>query len=340
MLLALIAAVVATAPQPAELRTFQDWTVACDNGLRCEAVALLPEVETLPEGVWEGVTTLLFNRGAGAADAPEIVLDNLERQPATLLVDGRPLPVRFAAQEAGYRLEGDPATLIEAFRRGSAFEAHDASGASLGRVSLAGAAAALLYMDERQRRVGTVTALVRPGTRPASAVPPPPALPQVRAAPAPTDPPAAIDVARVAQLRRRLNCEEYDVREADSFEAEQIATGRTLVLIPCGSGAYNFSSVPVIAQRRGGRIELTVASFDSQWGIATEGRPTLVNASWDAESRRLREYSKGRGLGDCGTSSEYVWDGERFRLVLQQEMDECRGSLSWVTTWRAEAVGP
>ena len=333
MLLALITAAAAANPQPTQVMTFQDWTVACDNGLGCEAVALLPEAD------WEGTTTLLLRRGAGANDAPILLLDNLEQQPTALLVDGRALPVRFASEEAGYRLQGDPAALIDALRQGSALEARGAAGASLGRVSLAGASAALLYMDEQQRRIGTVTALVRPGPRPASAVPPPPALPQVRLAPAPTDRALTIDAARVAQLRRRLNCDEYDVRENTEFEVEHIATGRTLVLIPCGSGAYNFSSVPVIAQRRGGRVDLAVALFDSQWGIATEGRPTLVNASWDPEARRLREYSKGRGLGDCGTSSEYVWDGERFRLVGQQDMAECRGALTWLTTWRAEAIG-
>ncbi len=332
MLLALLAAAVA-ASQPAEVRTFQDWTVACDNGRRCEAVALLPE------GVWEGVTTLLVRRGAGANDAPEFLFDNLEQQPAALLVDGRPLRADFASEEAGYRLRADLAALIEALRGGQTFEARDAAGASLGRVSLAGASAALRYMDERQQRIGTVTALVRPGPRPASAVPPAPALPQVRIAPAPTDRPLAVDVARVAQIRRQLNCEEYDVREADALETEQIATGRTLVLIPCGSGAYNFSSVPIIARRRGDRVEMEVAAFDSQWGIAAEGHPILVNGAWDPETRRLHEYNKGRGLGDCGTRAEYAWDGERFRLVRQEEMEECRGSLSWLTTWRAETVG-
>ena len=54
-----------------------------------------------------------------------------------------------------------------------------------------------------------------------------------------------------------------------------------------------------------------VAPFDSQWGIAAEGRPILVSGNaWDPETRRLHEYSKARGLGDCG--SEYAWDGARF----------------------------
>lgn len=330
MMLALIAAAVA--PLPSEVRTFQDWTVACDNGRRCEAVALLPD------GVWEGFTTLLLRRGGGPGDAPELILDNLEQSPAALLLDGRALPVGFVADESGYRLEGDRSVLIDALRRGQRLEARDAGGTVLGRVSLAGAAAALLYMDERQHRIGTVTALVRPGRRPASAVPPPPVLPEVRIAPAPSDPPIDVDASTLAQLRRRHECTEFDVREDEAFTSAQIATGTTLVLIPCGSGAYNFSSLPVVVTQAGDRLETRVAPFDSQWGLAAEGHPLLVNADWDVETLRLREFNRGRGLGDCGTRSEYVWDGERFRLVHQEEMQECRGSLSYVTTWRAETV--
>ena len=95
----------------------------------------------------------------------------------------------------------------------------------------------------------------------------------------------------------------------------------------------------MIARRRGGRLVADVAPFDGQTGMSAEGPPTLVNPSWDPETRRLHEYAKGRGLGDCGTRSQYAWDGERFRLVHQEEMEACRGSLHYVTTWRAETVG-
>ena len=47
----------------------------------------------------------------------------------------------------------------------------------------------------------------------------------------------------------------------------------------------------------------------------------------------------GRGVGDCGVHQDYVWDGTRFRLVQQEEMSECRGSLDYITTWRAQVVG-
>ena len=203
------------------------------------------------------------------------MLQGFEGTPAALLADGRPLAARFAGGDEGFIVQADPGELVGALRNARALEVRGADGARLGLVSLAGASAAMLYMDERQRRIGTVTALVRTGPQPASAVPAPPALPQVRIAAAPTDRPLAIDAATVARLRRQFGCEEYDVRGPEEFEAEQIETGKTLILVPCGSGAYNFSSVPVIAQR--------AAAASPRWlrhSTASGGSRPKAGRSW------------------------------------------------------------
>jgi len=337
-LIALLAAAAAT-PRPAELRTFQDWTVGCDNGLACEAVGLLPE-NAESDSDWSGWTTLMIRRGARAGDRPVLLLQNVDGQPAVLLADGRPISVRFSGGADGFTVHGDESVLVDVHRASSRLEVRDAAGSNLGRVSLAGASAAMLYMDEKQRRLGTVTALVRRGSRPATTVPAPPAVPQVRRSPAATDRAPAIGEALVMPLREQSECDPADALGSQTIETEQIATGTTLVLVPCMRGAYNFSALPVIAERHRGRLTARMAPFDSQWAIRSNGHPILVNASWDSDERRLREYSKGRGLGDCGTSAEYVWDGTSFRLIRQEEMGECRGSLTFITTWRAETIGP
>jgi hypothetical protein len=223
-------------------------------------------------------------------------------------------------------------------------EARAADGATVGRISLAGATASMLYMDEQQRRVGTVTALVRPGSRPAGAVPQPPALPVVTFSPPPgSEAPIAISAARIEALRRDAGCTLDEVGGPDHHEAIALAPGTTLILLACGSGAYNVTSIPYIAEQgAGAALAIRIAPFDSQWGLEDPelDRPTLINAGWDAEGRMLREYSKGRGIGDCGSRAEYGWDGARFRLVHQEEMEECRGSLYYITTWRAEVARP
>ena len=98
MLLALLtaaAAAAATTPQPSEVRTFQDWTVACDNGLGCEAIALLP-----PDVEWSEWLNLSFRRGAAAGDRPVVMLQGFEGTPAALLADGRLPPALPAATKA------------------------------------------------------------------------------------------------------------------------------------------------------------------------------------------------------------------------------------------------
>lgn len=325
LLHALIAVQAVAVPVPSEPRTFRDWTVGCDNGRACEAIALLPEGSD-----WEGWTTLSLRRDAAADAAPVFVLPDLETTPAMLAADGTALSVTFSTGDDGIVVTDTNGSLLRALRSAAAVEARDAAGASVGRVSLAGASAALLFMDDVQRRVGTTTALVRPGTKPTSAVPAAPPLPRIRRAPPPADIAALPSPAQLAAALGACAEELEGAYNISEQEPVQIATGTVLVLQPCGSGAYNFASQPLIA--RSGR--LADAAFDFPDGEP----PLLVNATWEDDRRLLTEYNKGRGLGDCGSAAEYAWDGSRFRLVRYGRMDECRGSLRRITVWCAEVT--
>ena len=63
-----------------------------------------------------------------------------------------------------------------------------------------------------------------------------------------------------------------------------------------------------------------------------------VNPIFDAKTMTLSSFSKGRGLGDCGTSEDWVWDGKTFRLALLKMMGQCRAVPldDWPTLYRAE----
>ncbi len=329
-LLALAAA--AAAPQPGELKTFRDWTVGCDNGRACQAVALMPE-----DGNWDARVTMAVRRGAEPDAAPEIGFDG-DVPVAGLSVGGKRLPVTVVQKDGfpAVRPESVPA-MLEAIRTHSALETLDAAGKRTGMLSLAGASAALLYMDEQQRRLGTVTALVQKGSKPASAVPAPPPLPVVAAAPVPKGAkPLVIPSAEVRRLARETQCDEAQPEgKLPEIETAAIDGRTTLVLLSCGAGAYNFMSVPFLARREGKRLRISVAPLDHDRRSQGETHPMLVNAGWDEKKRRLGAFSKGRGIGDCGVGDEYAWDGTRFRLVEQIAMDECRGSVDYITTWRA-----
>jgi hypothetical protein len=326
---ALLAALAVAAPRPGELKTIRDWTVGCDNGRACQAVALLPE-----DGA-DGAT-LAVRRGAEAGAVPELWLTIRSESgaaPAFLAVDGRRVALAPAGDGDSFRVRDAGAAFL--LGQATRIELLDRAGNVVAPVSTRGSAGALLYMDEQQRRLGTTGALVRRG--PASRVPPPPALPVITS-PAPTaNPPRTLGPARVRQLlgRETTTCEYAN--ELD-IESARLDARHSLLLAshPCGNGAYNLFSSAWIVDEAG---HPRPAAFDASGGMG-EGDDMLVNAGWDAKARRLTTFSKGRGLGDCGVGQAYVWDGTRFRLVHQEAMGECRGSTDYITTWRAKVRRP
>lgn len=333
MIIAALLAAAAQTPEPAELKVFQDWTVGCDNGRACHAVALVPED-------WPDDALTMSVRRGEAPEAPPAIAFELgeENGAAALAADGKRLPVRLTVADMTVAVEpADARAVLGALRSAQHIDVLAADGRTLGRVSLKGATAALLYMDDQQKRLGTVTALVSTGPGPASAVPTPPPLPLVRAAPPPGENGPTLSEERIRALRKQVGCEIGEVGGPDEHEIAPVDPRHSLLLLACGSGAYNISYVPFIVARRAVSAEARIAPFDANedWW-REEGKPILINAGWDPKERRLVSFSKGRGLGDCGTSREYAWDGARFRLVEQAEMGECRGSIDYITTWRAE----
>lgn len=333
ILLAAAAAAASPAPKPEELQVYGDWIVGCDNGRACQAVGLMPES-------WpDDAVTIVVQRGAEAGAVPDVSIVIREGMGTALQVDGRRLPLRLTSGEGEAKVApADVPALIAAIRSGNELKVLGANGAAVGTASLKGASAALLYMDDRQRRVGTVTALIRAGARPASAVPAPPALPVVRALPLTRSAPIAVGDARLKALRKQHGCTIDEVGGPDSAEVHALSASQSLILLACGSGAYNVTHIPFVATRRGRAVAVAPAAFDVKPDWWDNGLPALVNADWDPATGLLGSYSKGRGLGDCGTTNSYAWDGSRFRLVEEATMGECRGSLDYIRVWRAKVV--
>lgn len=318
-------------PVPREAHVFADWVIACDNGRRCQAIGLRAE------GAENDAGFLMVERDAGPDAALTFTLAQAEGAPARLVMYNQPLPVRLVAANGDFSLEiPDRAAFLEQILYADAIEVQNASGAAIGQLSLNGLRHALLYMDEAQGRLHTPSALIRTGRRAAADAPPP--VPTVRVAPATREAPLVIPPARITRARRDNRCAIADVGGPDEAETAALGGGRTLILLGCGAGAYNFSSVPLIATRDGRDIRIEPAPFDIPLDPfeEEEGHRMLVNASWDPASMTISEYSKARGLGDCGSRSTYGWDGARFRLLAREEMPECRSSLLYLTTWRTE----
>ncbi len=323
------------APAPGSLETYRDWAIGCDNLGRCTAASLFPDNGDLPDS---GMT-LYLTRDAGP-DAPpkvELHLGQEHNGPVELLVDG----VAFATAQAKGNRADVPASmvapLIKGMVRGLVLTATTGE-SPLGSASLTGASAALRYMDAEQGRAGTVTALVAHGALPASTVHAAGKMPVVYFQPAPKGLPQPTALWREERERalRFSGCAE-EQHTAQDAQIARLSDKEELVLIPCGAGAYNFSSVPMIATGQAGRRIFTLARFDSPPGwTEKDDKAMLVNAGWDSENATLSSFAKGRGLGDCGSAQSYVWDGTLFRLIELQMMDQCRGAWNWITLWRAQ----
>lgn len=324
--LAAFASLVA-APAAAEemLKTFTDFTVGCDNGRACHAVGQYAADDF-------DLVAVSIARGAGANDVPAVWFRLQDRPAIDLAADGKRLGVRFIATDDDQHLTA--ATVwraIDAVRSARRIDFIGADGKPLGRLSSAGAAAAMLYMDERQQRLGTVTALVRNGARPASSIPPPPRLPIVVRVSRPGNPPARLSDAQIRAIQQQYaECTDDDLTDRADYARLDARHGLILVTAICGSGAYNIFTIPLVVDARGKR---TYAKFDR-----SETDDRSMNMSWDAKTRILSSYMKGRGIGDCGGGTEFVWNGARFVTVKSTAMDDCRGATEWITLYRARIV--
>lgn len=323
----IIAAALPPGPQatPGEMRTFRDWVVGCDNRLACTAVALGPDGAEFP------TLRLVVTKAAGGA-LPRVIVDSNDdvAAPASITIDGKPVAKGGRADDEGVIFTGDDAVrLIEAIAQGKT--GRIVAGKTEDALALNGAAAALRYMDERQRLAGTTAALVARGKdRPTASPPALPIVTRVR----PSGRAVRPTTAQVTAMRRAADCQIEFLDEAQTRpEAHALGGGATLILLPCGAGAYNFMSAVFVIQGDG---TLRPATFDVPTGIDPEAGEVaqLVNAGFG--EGLLTSYAKGRGIGDCGVSQNFAWDGARFRLTEQSEMTECRGSTRLVTTWRAE----
>ncbi len=318
---------------PGNEHVFGNWAVACDNVKRCEATMLMPES-------WSGDEAPTFDiaREAGPAGALTISISPVSKAGGVtdILIDRR-LIGSGVLRDGTMTLGGTTAEgLVRAMASGHVMTLRQRR-ATLTTLSLAGASAALRYIDAEQGRAGTLTALVARGPKPASAVPSAQPVPRVAAVRPGKGKPEPLPAAQTDPLRIRAGCGDYQVLDDLKPEFHRLDARSTLVTIPCVSGAYQSSfSLFVVTS---GRVAPAPFDYPPDWGSEEkEAVPSLVEPEWDPATGELGSHAKGRGLGDCGTDQSWVWDGARFRMTRYNALDTCRLSGNWLTRYRAEAV--
>jgi hypothetical protein len=340
----------------AESKDFRDWHAACDNVRNCSAYGF-------PADELSSAWIRIERGGAPAATARiTIAADVAENTRVSLTFDDPALPGLPAGEVALDKGDGsfdrlaiaDPAavdTLIASLRKAKALAVRridppggDKSDPQTSHISLSGAVAALLWIDEQQQRLGTATAFIRRGDRPASSMAPPPPAPAVRAArpPAGGAAPAALppkDLKALTSMARKLCDDDERTEREDAFH---LAPDATLHSFSCPgmSGAYNHASVFLIVPdgRPQAATPVKFAYPAAVAGTSKAAEVLAINAGFDPGTLTISTFNKGRGLGDCGQSEEWAFDGKAFQLVLLRSMPHCKGveSDDWPVHYRAD----
>ena len=336
------AVIAQNGPSPGSLHVYRDWIVGCDNITSCHATSLAPEDTGADRaGNAAGGALVSVKRDPAERSAAIVgisLISGLEDGPSvtvtTLKVDDVILDLPFKYEKGVISLPpGTDDILIQRLLKGNILYLLDEKGETITSASLAGLSAALRHIDARQDRVGTQSAIIAKGNKAFTGSAIVPAYPVIRV-PDPTKAaPAQMTASDAERARAFHKCRSTDqvvpVKYARLDRTNTVAILHAL----CGTGAYN-STVRVAIIDNDGRIH--APKFDSP---GTRKKPDqFVNGWWDESKGLLGSYAKSRGIGDCGLVERYAWDGRQFRLAERREMSECRGSIDYITTWRANTL--
>ena len=329
-----------------DLREFGDWVVGCDNNRACHATSLPEErPDASSEGpIGDGNLSVSIKTKPEPGSAPVIQLALVgEADPraaeriAGIAIDDTSLDIPISGSNGQVLLDAMASQLIvDAARTASKIALVDDQGQDIAAASLRGWRAAASYIDAEQYRTDTRDALAAPGTRQwdYSIVPPMPPRPVIVVDPSPPQSPFTLPDDDLGALHAMDPCQEYT--QGSSKEKPQffrLDATHTLLILPTSCGGYNPLRMPFIIDASG---HARAAEFWPYPGNKMESPPDLADLGWNENERRLVSFARGRGLADCGETSEYVWVGGKFKLVHFASIYPCRGSYDYITTYRLE----
>lgn len=346
-------------------REIKQWLVGCDNLRDCRAKFVRDIFNDAPDMAKHRSARLDVARQAGPDGRLTLTLAVLgdeaaekdKAEPrvfepaAALRLDGKPLSQHFAWRKTGpgplYSLEGnDAVAFLKAVKDGSLLTFND--GPDAPAISLSGLAAVLLAVDEAQGRLDTPSALARPGSKPLADVPAATQPPVIQPAPG-----QALDngeifasAVRASQLvtLKKHSCD----APGDHDRAWKLNDKEALVVLTCMNGAYQSSSLafraPLDGPSRAALLKLDVpraAQGDMEGVNPDDEAGEYGGADFDPASATFSKIGYARGIGDCGQSAKWVFDGQNFQLLEVRYQNRCGGEPDdWPTLYRAQIVKP
>lgn len=334
-----------------EVRQHGDWSVACDNALSCTAVSASAAYGARVRASDPGdlATPLLWVRREGGPFAPVRVFVDLavwgERRSVGLLTlhvfhDGDPERLgrayRLIEREPGYyELDTrDLAAFLVESRESDRAATRRADGTQHGLITTAGMVAALRYIDERQQRRGTVTAIYARGGTPARAIPAAPS--RERIAVMRGGAPVTASTAEAAALSERYGylCGTQTESRVLAWQAWVLADGHRLWAAQCELDGENPLTIWALTDRFGTQVDFKLPRPEQ--GRAPED-PALPNSQFDPATGQLTALYRAGRHGDCGWQRRWAWTGREFAMIDAVEMPACIGIVmpQWLQTYRA-----
>jgi Protein of unknown function (DUF1176) len=334
------------------MKRFGGWLAVCDNTRDCAAYSIeRGSMHTYLRITREGapsadaVMTLAIMtdkpyRVLITADDPSVELfpkgptaaDQIER-------DGH---VRFSREIA-------PDALVAAVRKAKELGTYhvekpaDWSESRIDGIPFDGLLKALAWIDDQQKRSGTVTAFVKKGPKTVVAVPAPPTPPVLVAAPS-VSAPAPKEAPRVILARADATCGK-EQKESELAGIVRLDDKRLMYAFTCE--AYSSSASQVQAHLIAAEDKPQAAAkprFVLPPAVAphvkrdemTKRKDTIYNPEFDAEKMELVSFGAYRGVGDCGETITWVWTGREFQVAELRKMPDCEGipSSDWPALYR------
>ena len=299
---------------------YQDWDLICDNTGTCRMAGYQDESSD--------PVSILFARAAGENATVEGKLTILPfgeadrdvqvGQDIEIWLNGKSLgKVKHISDDAPDKLtEEQTKALLNGLKKEN--EIRLTYGKTTLKVSDKGAAAAMLKMDEFQQRLNTPSALIRPGQE-KHAVLAPKVEPKIDAVSVKNRKTIELKHGEkqfnhvLALLRKANSCDDEDITSQD-ITLYPLTQNKVLAEALCVRGAYQGTNYYAVLDNKLSKVEQVLAEqynraeYDEKQGYAF-----------------VRGTYKGRGIGDCWSSQDAVWNGKIFIRTSEWTTGSCKG---------------
>ena len=321
VLLLTLLPVAAMATSIKGIGNYQDWDLVCDNTGTCRMAGYQDESSD--------PVSILFTRAAGENVAVEgkftiLPFGEADRdvqvgQDIEIWLNGKSLgKVKHISDDAPDKLtEEQTKALLSGLKKES--EIRLTYGKTTLKVSDKGAAAAMLKMDEFQQRLNTPSALIRQGQE-KHAVLAPQAAPKIEAVSVNNH--KTIELKRgekqfkhvLALLRKAHDgCVDEDL-ESQDITIYPLTQNKVLAEALCVRGAYQSTNYYAVLDDKFSKVEQVLAEQYNEAGYDEKQGYAFVRGTY-----------KDRGLGDCWSGQDAVWNGKIFIRTSEWTTGSCKG---------------